>query len=133
MVKRIILVIFFLCIINPQDSFSAWYFSAENLQNVTELPNTEYKFNLEDLNCIISKSSFHKISATETVEFRTLGCNLPNDFYVEISVTCDLPSQQANSLYIRAKDKEYNPFLMCAPKKMNTSDQGQMMNGTGNK
>jgi hypothetical protein len=117
MTKRIILLIIFILFFSPQPSHPAWYFSAENMQAMTQLPDGRYDFLLEDLQCNVSKINFHRVSERETVEFRTLGCALSKDFYVEVSVTCNLPSHEGNSLFIRAREREYNPSLICAPPK----------------
>jgi hypothetical protein len=117
MLKRIIPLVIFLLALSPQASFPAWYFSSENLQNIIQLPDGEYNFSLDNMQCNVSRINYNKVSATETVEFRTMGCTLAQDLYVEVSVTCDLPSEQANSLFIRTKGGDYNPSLICAPKK----------------
>lgn len=99
-------------------SQAAWWLSKWGSTDMREpIGDKQIEFELDGINCGVSKTEFTRLSDDSVDEFRNLYCRTSKDTLVIIDVHCYYPNMVMQGIKILKGKSSYNPILLCGPEK----------------
>ena len=113
----ILMLVLMLFVFAVTNSFGAWSFQESPTGERTKIPDSEYKFKLGEISCVISQPKFMRAPDDTIMEGRELYCWVSKDTRISVFAHCDLPLYTFTGFQIKKGDRFYGPTLICGPNK----------------